>query len=153
MPANVGAAELTIERQRARDGRLVPLKTRTARRTIEVRPALAAELRLSGGFECLGHGAAYNAFNRALGAAQLHDPQPTPHDLRHSHASKLIAGGWDPADVAARLGDRLPTVLSVYAHQFDTRRRSAERSASLERMYAEPAPVAMAGAVVQLKDG
>ncbi len=38
------------------------------------------------------------------------------HALRHTHASRLLAAGVDPAEVARRLGDRLETVMRVYAH-------------------------------------
>jgi integrase len=60
---------------------------------------------------------------------------PTPHDLRHTHASRLIAAGWDVVEVAARLGDRIDTVLSVYAHEFDARRRRADQSERLEALF------------------
>lgn len=38
------------------------------------------------------------------------------HTLRHTHASRLLADGVDPAEVAKRLGDRIETVMRVYAH-------------------------------------
>lgn len=39
------------------------------------------------------------------------------HDLRHAHASHLLAAGINPADVAARLGHSRPSVtLQLYAH-------------------------------------
>ena len=37
--------------------------------------------------------------------------------------------------MAARLGDRIDTVLSVYAHEFDARRRRADQSERLEALY------------------
>ena len=43
------------------------------------------------------------------------------HDLRHSHASYLINNMTDDYtvyDIAKRLGDRVDTVLSTYAHWF-----------------------------------
>jgi integrase len=40
----------------------------------------------------------------------------SPHDLRHLHASRLLHAGVSPAIVAERLGHRLPTLLSTYAH-------------------------------------
>src|SRR5664279_1074486 len=36
------------------------------------------------------------------------DPAPTPHDLRHSHAAHLIAVGWHPKAISARLGHGTP---------------------------------------------
>lgn len=51
------------------------------------------------------------------------------HDLRHFHASKLIAGGWSPRAVASRLGHRDPTeTLRTYARLWpddDDRMRGA----------------------------
>lgn len=38
------------------------------------------------------------------------------HDLRHHHASTLLAEGVNPAKVAERLGHDLKTLLSTYAH-------------------------------------
>lgn len=44
------------------------------------------------------------------------------HDLRHTHVSGLIADGWDPVEVAGRIGDTLATTLRVYSHEFDSAR-------------------------------
>jgi integrase len=41
------------------------------------------------------------------------------HDLRHTHASALIAGGFDVVAIDRRLGHASPVVtLSLYAHLF-----------------------------------
>ena len=71
----------------------------------------------------------------ALKRSGLGGPRPVIHDLRHTQASRLIAAGWGPVEIAELLGDRVETVLRVYAHQFDARRRSAKRRASLEGLY------------------
>jgi len=53
--------------------------------------------------------------------------EPTLHDLRHSHASMLIALDVSVVDVQRRLGHRKPdTTLRVYAHQW--KYREARRS-------------------------
>jgi integrase len=50
------------------------------------------------------------------------------HALRHSHASALIAAGWDIAEVSARLGhSSIATTQRIYVHQFDAPRRSEGR--------------------------
>ena len=50
----------------------------------------------------------------------------TFHDLRHTHASLLIASGMDVATVAARMGHGSPAVtLSTYTHPFAARDLSA----------------------------
>jgi integrase len=48
------------------------------------------------------------------------------HDLRHSFVSRLIANGIDPVTVAALAGDKVETILKVYAHVYDTARRASE---------------------------
>jgi hypothetical protein len=73
----------------------------------------------------------------AVTAAEIEESRPVGHDLRHTHASRLIALGWDPVEVAKRLGDRVETVLKTYAHEFDARRRGAERRAILEQLYGQ----------------
>jgi integrase len=59
------------------------------------------------------------ALKRAAKAANLQLPHPTLHDLRHTHASMLIALGCSLADVQHRLGHRKPdTTLRIYTHQW-----------------------------------
>ena len=45
------------------------------------------------------------------------------HDFRHSHTTVLIDNGATAADVAARIGDTIGTVNSVYAHSFDEKQK------------------------------
>src|SRR5205814_4164086 len=67
------------------------------------------------------------ALDRAAKAAKLPAPKPTLHDLRHSHASMLIALDYNLVDIQRRLGHRKPdTTLRIYAHQW--RYREAQRS-------------------------
>lgn len=138
-PRRVGDGTIQIAEQLARSGSPAPLKTRQSRRTIEITRGLAAELRLAGDgervFWRLNHTDIRRQWAAALDRAALDDPQPTIHDLRHSHASRLIAAGWDPVEIAARIGDTLATTLRVYAHEFDARRRGEERRAALEQLY------------------
>ncbi|MGA2926122.1 MAG: tyrosine-type recombinase/integrase [Solirubrobacteraceae bacterium] len=138
---DVGDGSLTFERQRARDGSLQPLKTRRSKRTIEITRGLSAQLRLGGDgdrvFPLLDQRMLNRDWHRAVEAAEIDEPTPVGHDLRHTHASRLIALGWDPVEVAKRLGDRVETVLKTYAHEFDARRRGAERRAVLEQLYGQ----------------
>lgn len=51
-------------------------------------------------------------------------PEFRVHDLRHAHASHLLAAGWSPVDVAERLGHSSPAVtMSIYAHAIPGRQR------------------------------
>jgi hypothetical protein len=63
-------------------------------------------------------------------------PAPTFHDLRHSHASALIAAGWDIEEVSARLGHaNVGTTQRIYVHAFDAARRSDDRRSRLTKLY------------------
>jgi hypothetical protein len=67
------------------------------------------------------------ALMRRLVAARLEAPKPTLHDLRHSHASMLIAHDYNLVEIQRRLGHRRPdTTLEVYAHEW--KYRQAQRS-------------------------
>ena len=48
------------------------------------------------------------------------------HDLRHSFVSRLISNGIDPVTVAALAGDKVETILKVYAHEYHRARRGAD---------------------------
>lgn len=70
---------------------------------------------------------AREALKRAAKAAKLTEPYPTLHDLRHSHASMLIALDFSVVDVQRRLGHRKPDItLRIYAHEW--KYRDAQRS-------------------------
>jgi integrase len=142
---------ITIAEQAARGGGLAPLKTRQSHRTIEITRSLAAELALQGEapFGHLTHRGIERAWSAAVKQADLGDPRPVVHDMRHSHVSGLIAAGWDLAEVAGRIGDSMQTTLRVYSHEFDASRRAERRRASLEARYGKAAePVAEAHADV-----
>src|SRR6266542_2004147 len=133
-----------IECQLGRDGTRTPLKTEESQRAIDVPPplmkrllALVAErgqlfnpsalVFASRNETGLVRKVAREALKRAVKAAKLAPPAPTLHDLRHSHASMLIALDVSVVDVQRRLGHRKPdTTLRVYAHQWKV--REARRS-------------------------
>jgi integrase len=136
-PDAIQGTTLKVHRQRGKDGHPAPLKSRQSRRDIEITRSIAAELRLAGGFPTTTYRTASTAWRNACRASGIDRPYPVIHDLRHTHASRLIAAGWDPVEVAKRLGDRIETILRTYVHEFDARRRSAEQQAALEAMYGE----------------
>ena len=124
---------VTFSHQLGRQRDRVPLKTKRSRRVLEVTPSLAGRLRehkmaaantaphalvftsrAESGHDHrnIGGRVLARAVKRA-GLDAIKDrhglvitPAPTFHDLRHSHASALIAQGWDVAEVSARLGQR-----------------------------------------------
>lgn len=151
-----------LERKPPRDR--VALKTKRSRRTLEITPGLAAKLRdakmaaeRSGKHDLVfvtSAGTAHDQRNiggrvmaRAVKKAGLgaveHDGKvveaaPTFHDLRHSHASALIAAGMDIEQVSARLGHAdVATTMRTYVHEFDKRRRSDAIRGKLAGLYEE----------------
>jgi integrase len=64
-------------------------------------------------------------------------PAPVFHALRDSHASRLIAAGWDIEEVSARLGHaNVATTQQTY--MFDAAKRSDERRNRLAKLCQAP---------------
>ncbi|HEY8722280.1 MAG TPA: site-specific integrase [Gaiellaceae bacterium] len=133
-----------VECQLGRDGDRTPLKTAESHRAVDIPRELMQQLlalldergasanphgfvfasRTGGGLE---RKVARSALQRAARGAKLEIPHPTLHDLRHSHASMLIALDISVVDVQRRLGHRKPdTTLRIYAHEW--KYREAQRS-------------------------
>jgi integrase len=77
----------------------------------------------------LGHRNVSREIRRAGDNAKLNaegSPPISCHDLRHSFVSRLISNGIDPVTVAALVGDKVDTILKVYAHEYDRARRGAD---------------------------
>jgi integrase len=164
---NVNFEDQTVEftHQLDRKGKRVPLKTKRSRRVLEVTPELISRLRehkiatahsaphelvfttrTGSGHDHrnIGGRVLARAVKRAdLGAVEdrhgaIVQPAPTFHDLRHSHASALIAQGWDIEEVSARLGhSSIATTQRIYVHAFDAARRSSDRRARLTALYGD----------------
>ena len=62
------------------------------------------------------------------------DPALTPHCLRHTYATNLLAKGMDIRTVAALLGDHVKTVLNTYVHYSDEMRKAAAND--IEKIFA-----------------
>jgi integrase len=130
---------IRVECQLGRDGSRTPLKTAGSRRAIDIPPRLMRRLRAlllqrgalaspdafvfaSRNGTGLERTVVRAAFTRAIKASGIAAPAPTLHDLRHSHASMLIALDYSVVDVQHRLGHRKPdTTLRVYTHQWKYR--------------------------------
>jgi integrase len=133
------AGTLRIERQIGRHGEVARTKTANSVRTIslgaELRRVLR-ELQLSSGVRDgfifatesgapTEYGNARKALAKAISRAEVAFNPETHrvsfHSFRHSAASALIRNGVDPVRVARYLGDRVETVLSVYAQEWAVR--------------------------------
>jgi integrase len=157
-----------IRYQLDRDGNRTTLKTSEAERTIDIPPQLMRRLLAL----ITERGARFNpqalvfasrnetglerktaraALDRAAKAANLPAPKPTLHDLRHSHASMLIALDYNLVDIQRRLGHRKPdTTLRIYTHQW--KQHDAQQSQigqQLGQLF-NSAPSSRAGGAQQL---
>jgi integrase len=148
---------IRVEYQLGRDGNRTLLKTAESRRAIDIPPplmrrllALAAErgalfdpgalVFASQNGTGLERKVAREALKRAVKAARISPPEPSLHDLRHSHASMLIALDVSVVEVQRRLGHRKPdTTLRVYAHQWKEREaRRSQIGQQLGQLFADP---------------
>lgn len=59
----------------------------------------------------------------------------TPHYLRHSYGTRLIAEGVDVQTVAALLGDHVQTVINTYIHYTDDMRKAAAKD--IQKIFCE----------------
>lgn len=114
-------------------------KTRRSKRTISINTSLAERLREhTKGMApmdplfTMATGAPLHATNirtRAWWPAQQAagiEPRARIHDLRHSHASWLLAAGVDMLTVQRRLGhESILTTTSVYSHVMPTQQKAA----------------------------
>lgn len=127
-------------------------KTRRAVRTVTVPEPLVAVLRAQtegkGGGDLLFPGPTggqmeSSSFHRlawrpAVEAAGL-DPAPRVHDLRHSHASALIAAGIPLPVIQRRLGhESIQTTVDVYGHLAPEAYAGAAQAAAVSLVQALP---------------
>lgn len=120
------AGKLSITKTYSWEHGTGPPKSARGVRTVtvppQVRPALAAAAggRTAGPLFRTRTGNRYTkakvqqAFARAL--KRMGVSYRNPHQMRHSVATHLIAGGCPIADVAAYLGDTVATVVETYCH-------------------------------------
>jgi len=124
--------------------RIGPPKTRKSRRTIALPAAVADDLRVL----CEGRRGADLVFAAKKGGPVLHrtfwsrywlpaiasieEPKPRIHDLRHGHASHLLANGVPIHIVQARLGhESIKTTVDTYSHLLPDAQKMAQDAAAL----------------------
>ena len=126
------------------DRQIGPPKTKKSRRTIAVPAEVEADLRRL----CAGRRGDELVFTAKRGGMVLHrtfwsrywlpaiagteDPKPRIHDLRHGHASHLLANGVPIHIVQARLGhESIQTTVDTYSHLLPDAQRMAQEAAAL----------------------
>lgn len=160
---DLDAEAVTFTHQLDRRGKRELLKTKRSRRVLEITPDLVSQLKahklassFSGDHDLVflsqegtphdHRNIAGRVLKRAVHRAELgaveRDGQtvataPTFHSLRHTHATALIAQGWDVEQVSARLGHAdVGTTMRAYVHAYDAARRSPERREKLTALRA-----------------
>jgi integrase len=109
-------------------------KTKASRRTIAVHPSVLAQLEElrsesdwvfhTGNGKQLSPSNVSHSYQRLLGEANL--PNIRFHDLRHTHATLLIANGHNIKTVSARIGHTdIKITLNLYAHALPEQDREA----------------------------
>jgi integrase len=71
----------------------------------------------------------------AVTAAKLADPQPTPHDCRHSYGSWLANEGVPPHEIAALMGHSSLRSVERYIHASEARHERARRALGARRAH------------------
>lgn len=122
-----------------------PTKTRRSRRTVTLPPEVIVELvPLTDGRKAgdrlflaprgghIRHKTVWDTWVKARKAADLADPQPRIHDLRHTHVAWLIAAGVSLPVIQARLGhESIKTTIDRYGHLMPELEAAATEAASL----------------------
>jgi integrase len=72
------------------------------------------------------------AYRPEVAGAGLADPQPTPHDLRHTYGTRLAEEGVPPHEIMALMGHERLESVQRYIHageaRFERARKAVERS-------------------------
>lgn len=125
--------KLTINKQRLNNGTIAPVKSKNGNRVIRLPQAVCDILDemistyplnqenrqdwLFCGMKAQSRTNIMKRKNEYVKSANI--PDITLHGFRHSHASMLIAMGFDFVNVAKRLGDSPTTIMKTYGHPYD----------------------------------
>jgi integrase len=124
---------ITVEQALGRDRQIKPPKTRAGYRDVPLTDELTEGLsrhvvNLAKPVFQQPNGERFDYSNwrsrvwvPAVKAANLADPQPTPHDCRHTYASWLGEQGVSPQDLAALLGHSDWRMVQRYVHSSEAR--------------------------------
>ena len=133
--------EITINKQHdIRRNKITELKTKNGYRTIPIPQVLLQMLKAYHDTQPLSidrrifprpHG----VYESLLTKMKRVDNRLSPHCLRHTYATHLLARGVDIRTVAALLGDNTQTVINTYVHYSDEMRAAAARD--IQKIFAQ----------------
>jgi integrase len=147
------AQTITVREQLSRTGGRKALKTRSkGRRTVYIPPFLVQVLREQKARSPFSKDSDYvfttgsgkpfgwsnvdrQGLHKASERANLREPRPRFHDLRHTFVSIQIAQGRSSTYVANQIGDSVETTLRTYAHLFDAAEQADKARAAMEEAF------------------
>lgn len=108
--------------------RIIPIPARLVKMLKEYRTS--APLRMDNKVLYRPHG----AYASLCAALKKLNADLSPHCLRHTYATRLLAEGLDVQTVAALIGDDVKTVINIYIHYSDDMRKAAARN--IQKIFA-----------------
>ena len=102
-----------------------PLKTKNSKRILPIPMALVTTLQEYKQHSTHDRIIPINSPSILYGHIRMHINKHSPHDFRHTYATKLLSSGVDIKTVASLLGDTVDTVIKTYIHYSDEMRENA----------------------------
>ena len=110
-----------------------PLKTKNSKRILPIPIALVTTLQEYQQQSTDDRVIPINSPSMLYGHINTHINKHSPHDFRHTYATKLLSSGVDIKTVASLLGDTVDTVIKTYIHYSDEMRENAR--AEIHRIF------------------
>ena len=109
------------------------LKTKNSKRILPIPMALVSTLQKHQQQSTCERVIPINSPSMLYGHIKTHINKHSPHDFRHTYATKLLSSGVDIKTVASLLGDTVNTVINTYIHYSDEMRENAR--AEIHRIF------------------
>ena len=109
------------------------LKTKNSKRILPIPIALVTTLQDYKQQSTHNRVIPINSSSMLYSHINTHINKHSPHDFRHTYATKLLSSGVDIKTVASLLGDTVDTVIKTYIHYSDEMRENAR--AEIHRIF------------------
>ena len=110
-----------------------PLKTKNSKRVLPIPLTLVNTLKNYKYCHTNNKVIPMNSSSILYNHISTHINNHSPHDFRHTYATKLLSSGVDIKTVASLLGDTVNTVINTYIHYSDEMRENAR--AEIQRIF------------------
>lgn len=109
------------------------LKTKNSNRTLPIPLTLVESLKSYKCHSAYDRVIPFNSSSMLYGHISTHINNHSPHDFRHTYATKLLSSNVDIKTVASLLGDTVDTVIKTYIHYSDEMRENARKE--IQRIF------------------